>query len=280
MRTIRSLMIVGGLVFPFAAGCGSSSSTPTSPSTPAPAPAPTPTPAPAPAPTPAPAPAPAPAPTTPATLSSLSLSAGSVVGQAQPVGTVTLTAAAPAGGAVVRLESSNINAARVPSSVTVAAGATTATFVIDTATVETRTTVTFTATYADLARTTTLSVTLPRPRASFTVTSPARGQDACVLIGGGPQLDCRLEGRASDGRIVRWRWTLEARERVTADKPESAFNEIDTNGCGFVNGATTSTDSFGKYMDMTVMLEVTDRDGDSNTASRTIKLYTNGLCGF
>ena len=270
MRTIRSLMIVGVLVFPFAAGCGSSSSTPTSPSTPAPAPAPTPTPAPAPAPTPAPA---------PATLSSLSLSAASVVGQTQPVGTVTLTAAAPAGGAVVRLESSNINAARTPSSVTVAAGATTATFVVDTATVETRTSVTFTATYADLARTTTLSVTLPRPRASFTVTSPTRGQDACVLIDQGLQLDCRLEGRASEGRLVRWHWILEAAERIIGDSPESAFNEIDTS-CKFVTGAGTSTDSVGKYINMTVLLEVTDKDGDQNTSSRTVKLYTNSNCDF
>jgi hypothetical protein len=212
-------------------------------------------------------------------LSSLSLSASSVVGQTQPIGTVTLTAAAPAGGAVVRLESSNLNAARVPSSVTVAAGATTATFVIDTATIDTRTTVTFTATYADLARTATLTVTLPRPRAVFTVTSPTHGQDACVLIRQGLELDCRLEGRASEGRLVRWRWTLEARERVTTDRPDSAFNEIDVT-CNLVNGATTSIDSDGAYVPLSITLEVTDRDGDQNTSSRTVKLYTNGTCGF
>jgi hypothetical protein len=72
---------------------------------------------------------------------------------------------------------------------------------------------------------------------------------------------------------------LEAKTRITADKPESAFNEIDVT-CDFVSGATTSTDDDGKYLDMTVTLEVTDRDGDSNTASRTIKLYTGGTCGF
>ena len=42
----------------------------------------------------------------------------------------TLGAAAPAGGAVVTLASSNLNAATVPASVTVAAGATTKTFAV------------------------------------------------------------------------------------------------------------------------------------------------------
>jgi hypothetical protein len=201
-------------------------------------------------------------------------------GQSQPIGSVTLPAAAPAGGAVVALESSNTDVGRVPASVTVAAGATTATFVVDTSTVSTRTTITIGAIYAGVERTTTLTVTLPPPRAVFTVTSPTRGQDQCVLIENGLLLDCRLEGRPSEGRIVRWRWTLQARERIFADKLESAFNEIDTGGCRFVNGATATTDNFGKYIDMTVTLEVTDRDGDGNTASRTIKLYTIEVCGF
>jgi hypothetical protein len=192
---------------------------------------------------------------------------------------VTLTAAAPAGGAVVRLESTNANVAKVPASVTVAAGAATATFLVDTSSVNTRTTVTLTAIYADLARTTTLAVTLTRPRASFTVTSPTRGQDACVLIQQGTQLDCRLDGRASEGQIVNWHWILEARERIVADKPDAGFNEIDTD-CRFVNGASTSSDSVGTYINTMALLEVTDRDGDQNTSSRAIKLYTNSNCGF
>ena len=60
---------------------------------------------------------------------------------------MTLGAAAPAGGAVVTLTSSNINAATVPASVTVAANATTATFAITTKAVTAVTAVTITATY-------------------------------------------------------------------------------------------------------------------------------------
>ena len=65
-------------------------------------------------------------------LLSLTLNPATVTGGADSTGKVTLTAAAPAGGAVVTLTSSNTNAATVPASVTVAAGATTATFAITT----------------------------------------------------------------------------------------------------------------------------------------------------
>jgi hypothetical protein len=202
-----------------------------------------------------------------------------VPGQAQPTGTVTLTAAAPTGGAVVRLESSG-GVAQVPASVTVAAGQTSATFTINTSTVETRTNVTITATYSGIARTASLAVLLPRPRASFTVTSPTFGQDACGLIDGGTSLDCRFDGTRSDGRIVRWRWYLDAGERIFSDRPEGILAEVDST-CKFVSGnITTGTDSTGKYVEMNVMLEVNDKDGDGNTTSRKIKLYTNGLCGL
>jgi hypothetical protein len=129
-------------------------------------------------------------------------------------------------------------------------------------------------------KTTTLTVTLPTPRASFTVTSPAKGTDACLLVSNGRQLDCRLDGRASSGQIVKWFWTLEAREKITAEKTDGIYAEIDTT-CGFVNGATASSDSGGRYVNMTVTLQVEDRDGTrSSNSSRTIKLYTDNNCGF
>jgi hypothetical protein len=63
---------------------------------------------------------------------SVSLSQSSVVGGTPVTGTVTITAAAPAGGTVVPLESNNTAAATVPASVTVPAGATRATFPVET----------------------------------------------------------------------------------------------------------------------------------------------------
>ena len=64
-------------------------------------------------------------------LTALSLSPTTVVGGNSSTGTVTLSAAAPSGGAVVSL-SDDSAAASVPASVTVAAGATSRTFTVTT----------------------------------------------------------------------------------------------------------------------------------------------------
>jgi hypothetical protein len=73
-------------------------------------------------------------PTAAPTLSALSINPASVVGGNSATGTVTLSAAAPAGGVVVTL-SDNSAAVTVPASVTVPAGATSANFTITTTSV-------------------------------------------------------------------------------------------------------------------------------------------------
>jgi len=102
-----------------------------------------------------------PAPPPPPTLSSVALNPTSVRGGNSSTGTVTLSGAAPAGGAPVALSSSNTTAARVPSSVTVAAGATSATFTVSTTAVAAVTTVTISASYGGVTQTASLSVTPP-----------------------------------------------------------------------------------------------------------------------
>ncbi len=104
---------------------------------------------------------------TAASLSALSVNPTSVIGPAASTGTVSLTAAAPTGGALVTLTSSNIAAASVPASVTVAAGATSVTFSVTTVAVTANTSVTLTAAYSGLSRTTTLTVTPVPPPASL-----------------------------------------------------------------------------------------------------------------
>jgi Putative Ig domain len=74
-------------------------------------------------------------------LQAISLSATSVTGGTSATGTASLNVAAPSGGALVQLVSSNTAAASVPSSVTVPAGATSATFTVTTKTVSSTTTV-------------------------------------------------------------------------------------------------------------------------------------------
>ena len=118
----------------------------------------------------------------PATLASLSLNPTAVTGGTQSsTGTVTLRGAAPSGGAVVSLSSNNTGAARVPASVTVAAGATTASFTVNTSAVITSTTVTITAAYGGTTRAATLTV---KPVLLATVASLTLNPSSVV---GGPQ---------------------------------------------------------------------------------------------
>ncbi len=98
-------------------------------------------------------------PTTPA-LGSLSVSPSSVVGGGTATGTVNLTSAAPAGGALVALVSASA-AVTVPASVTVGAGANAATFGVVTAAVPLPTSTTVSASYGGITKTTTLTVQPP-----------------------------------------------------------------------------------------------------------------------
>jgi hypothetical protein len=110
----------------------------------------------------------------PASLSSAAVSPASVTGGSSSQGTVTLTSAAPAGGFTATLSSNNTAAATVPASVTVAQGATSATFAIATSSVTASTPATITASAGGVARTATLTVTPPGQAATLTVTATGR----------------------------------------------------------------------------------------------------------
>jgi len=114
----------------------------------------------------------------PVALSSLTVNPTSVVGGVQSsTGTVTLSTAAPTGGATVTLSSSNTSVARTPASVTIAAGATSVTFAVTTGAVTSSTTVTISGTYNGVTKSASLTVApLPLPPlgvASLTL-NPAR----------------------------------------------------------------------------------------------------------
>ena len=92
------------------------------------------------------------------TVSSLTLNPSSAIGGVQSsTGTVTLSGAAPTGGAQVALTSDN-GAAGVPSSVTVSAGATSASFTVSTSIVVIATSAKISASYNSTTQTATLSV--------------------------------------------------------------------------------------------------------------------------
>jgi len=93
---------------------------------------------------------------------------------------VTLSAPAPSGGAVVAISSSNPIAAIGPASITVAAGATSATFKITTASVASSTAVTFSASYNGSVATAVLTVS-PVALSSITLDPTSVGGGASTI---------------------------------------------------------------------------------------------------
>ena len=96
-------------------------------------------------------------------LTSLSLTPSSVVGESPSSGLVTLSAPAPSGGVAVSLSSSNTGVVTVPASLTVPAGATSATFAVTTSSVTSSSTVTLAVSYAGTTLNSSLTVTPPLP---------------------------------------------------------------------------------------------------------------------
>lgn len=91
-------------------------------------------------------------------LSSLTLSPTTVVGGSSASGTVTLTKAAPAGGVVVSLATSNATRAKVPATVLIPAGALSQVFNITTTATKQKTNVRITASYAGVNKSATLTI--------------------------------------------------------------------------------------------------------------------------
>jgi hypothetical protein len=114
--------------------------------------------------------------TTAVSLSSLTVNPASVTGGNSSTGTVTLSEPAPTGGAQIALSSSNTSVARVPASVSVAAGATSATFTASTSVVTASTAVTLSAAYGVVTRSASLTVQpvpAPAPTLSSLTLSPS-----------------------------------------------------------------------------------------------------------
>jgi hypothetical protein len=237
----------------------------------------TPTPAPAPAPTPTPPPTPPPPPAAPAALESIALSASEVPSQGQPTLTIRLTAAAPAGGAVITLNSSH-DAVKVPSNTSIAAGETSSSITVDTATVNVKTSATITATYQGVSMSTGLTVLAPPLVPRFTVVSTSLGSEACAIVTSAGAVDCALDGSASGGFPGSYLWTLSVPGggslQISQPSP-GPFTPQTT--CGLLAGGTQSD---GKVA-LTISLLLEDRQGNrSNTEQRTIPLVTNRFCGY
>lgn len=114
-------------------------------------------------------------------LTGVSMNVESVAGGNPAVGTVTMAAATPAGGANVLLSSSNPSVVQVPSSVNVAAGAASANFALTTSAVSATTAVTVTASRAGVVRTVVLTVSKLVPLKAVSLNSPTVASGGSVV---------------------------------------------------------------------------------------------------
>lgn len=187
-------------------------------------------------------------------LLSVSTSPASIVGGDYPTGTVILAAPAPLGGTVVALSASKSSVAP-PSTVTIAAGATSATFSVPTLGVDSNTPVTITATLDSTSKNCTLTL-LPAWVASVTV-SPAS-----VLGGSSTSVTgtVNLNGKAGpSGTVV----TLSSSNTSAATVPASV-----TVAAGSSHG-TFSVTHYSVSTAQTVTITATNQ-GKSSTATLTV----------
>jgi hypothetical protein len=263
MQRLLQVLALGMLTVVLAQ-CGGGSDAPTSPS-----------------PTPSPSPVPSPSPG--GSGNSLSISPQTVQGQSQPQGTITLANSAPTGGALVQLSSSNAGVARVPANVTVPGGSRTATFTVDTSTVQAPTAVVITAFYNGASMSATLTVSTGIVNAGFVVRSVSRGAGACVVEADAVDFDCVLDGSQSTGSIAAWIWTYTMGTNTLGHtiNTGNSHPQIATK-CAFLSTATGGDGPNGeKYLNMSVTLQVRDFSGNlSNTVQQAVKVYPNKQCGF
>jgi hypothetical protein len=215
-------------------------------------------------------------------ISTLSVSASTVVGGDPVTGTVGLTASAPAGGAVVAITAGD--PLIVPDTVTVAAGATSATFTVRTRLVGGTIPGTVTASYGGGSASASVSVTKPTvATASFGITGPTE-TDTCTMTNGGNTLNCAFNGTTSTapGNIVAWDWSY----RVGTMPPltqttSSAILTTPAANCSWLPAPPLPAGG-NQWLPLIVTLKVHDDMGNVsveavNNGARVIPL---GVCGY
>jgi hypothetical protein len=211
-------------------------------------------------------------------LSSISLSTSSVAGGDMVTGTATLIAAAPAGGAVVSLSSTD--PVSVPPSVTVPAGSTSATFTIYTRTVGGTVSATITGSCGGVSASAVLSITQPTvATASFGITGPTES-NSCQLSNGGNTLNCTFNGSTSTapGRIIAWDWSY----GVAASNAQTTSGPVLTMPSFSCSLLPASLPVDVPWFGMTVTLKIHDDLGNvsAEVINTGARLLPQGACGF
>jgi trimeric autotransporter adhesin len=214
-------------------------------------------------------------------LLSIVLGQSSVVGGDSVTAIATLTGPAPAGGAAVTL--SGGEAVTVPASVNVAAGASSATFTIQTRQVGGSIASTIGGAYGGASASAELTITGPGgATASFGVTGPTL-TDTCALTNNGNAIDCTFNGSTSSspGTIVAWDWTYNTIAATFSQTTTGAVLAQPAVNCSLLpapplpDGVT--------FLPLTVTLKVHDNLGNVSAVATNrggARLFPNGTCGF
>jgi hypothetical protein len=210
---------------------------------------------------------------------SISLNTASVVGGNPVTGTVSLTAAAPAGGAAVALSATD--PVTVPATVTVPAGTSNATFGASTKAVGGTVAATITGSYGGASASATLSVTKPSvATASFGVTGPSE-TETCELANNGTTINCTFNGSTSTapGTITAWDWTYGVATTFsqTTTGPQLTMPTVN---CSLL--PLPPLPPGNPWFTMIVTLVVHDSQGNVSTkvTDSGVRLLPQGSCGF
>ena len=212
-------------------------------------------------------------------LLSFTLSASTVVGGNSVTGTVALSAAAPAASARITLTTADPLSS--PTTITVPAGATSATFAVLTRAVGGTIPGTIAAAYAGRTLSAQLFVTKPTTAtAIFGVTGPTM-TETCTLSNNGMTLDCTFDGSESTapGTIVAWDWTFGVATvvAITTTGPVLSMPAVD---CSLV--PPPPLPSGQSWLTMPVTLRVRDDAGNVSDVAvhRDTRLFPQGSCGY
>ena len=212
-------------------------------------------------------------------LSSISLDISSVVGGEFVNGRATLSAAAPAGGAVVSLSGSD--PVSVPQSVTVPAGSVSATFAVTTRVVGGSVSTTITGVYGGASASATLVVTPPTvATARFGVSGPTE-TETCTLTNNGNTLNCTFNGSTSTapGTITAWDWSYGVATTFTQTTSGPVLTTPTVN-CSLLPPPPLPAGT--SWFTMVVTLKVHDNLGNVSAEARNsdVRLIPRDVCGF
>jgi hypothetical protein len=210
-------------------------------------------------------------------LSSLSLNPTSVTGANSSAGIVTLSGPAPAGGWQVALSSSS-SAASVPASVTVAAGAPSATFPVSTGAVDASTPVIISASYGGVTLTATLTVN-PAPVAPSITAQPVSqtvtaGQTATFSVIASGTAPLRYQWQRNGGAIGNATSPSYTTPATSTSDNGAQFTVLVTNSVGSVtsNAATLTVTSPPLPTVFSLTLNPTSVVGGLQSSTATVTL--------